>query len=300
MPRDGFAWEARMRTLIASVLLVGLLSGLHASAQDDKGKELTPYSLIEIKNLLDNFKSTYKKKKVPQEDSINVIEPMKDAYRFMESKGDERTKEEIKAQAAIVSLLGKGLFARKRARINVECARALGTMPSKESGKQLLRWMDGVVLDAKAPNSDWVEYGFRSMAWVGAKDSKTLDFVRGYATGKHVEITVASQALMAMGQWRNLKGSVRKEWFNKVSQYLGGLWSASRGTDPKKKGEAEAKYQAVKDNGLQTLTLLSGETTAFEDPDKAGAFYKANKKRKWDDYVGPRFRKAAGAQKPKE
>ena len=289
-----------MRTLISIALLVALLSGLHASAQDNAApdKALTPYSLVEVGQLLDGFKSTYKKKKVPQEDAINLIEGMKDAYRYFDSKGDEAPKAEIKAKGAIVSLLGKGLFARNRARINVECARALGAMPSKESGKQLLRWMDAVVLDAKAPNSAWVEYGFRSLAWVGGTDNKTLDFVRGYATGKHVEITVAAQALMAMGEWRSLKGSVRREWFNKVNQYLGGLWSAMRGSDAKKKGQAESKYNAVKDNGLKTLTLLSGEATAFGDPDQAMVFWKANKKRKWEDYVGPRFRKKAGAQKP--
>ena len=57
-----------MRMMIGSSLLVALLAvqfGAHdATAQE--GKELTPYSLVEIKNLLDNFKSTYKKKKVPQ------------------------------------------------------------------------------------------------------------------------------------------------------------------------------------------------------------------------------------------
>ena len=86
-----------MRTLISTALLVALLSGLHASAQE---KALTPYSLVEVKDLLDLFKSTYKKKKVPQEDAINLIDGLKDAYRYFDSKGDEAPKEEIKAKAA--------------------------------------------------------------------------------------------------------------------------------------------------------------------------------------------------------
>jgi len=127
--------------------------------------------------------------------------------------------------------------------------------------------------------------------------SALVDAARTYATGKHNDINVASQALMATYEWRELPGKERKEFFNKVQQYLGGLHSLMRGTDVKKRGDAEQKYNTVKDNGLKALHLLSGEPQPFADPDVAFEWWKENKKRRWDDYVGPRFRKKEEAKK---
>ena len=79
-----------MRLLIASTLFAVLMSGLDAFAQEDEKKEeLIAYSLVEVKNLMDNFKSTYKKTKTPEEDAISCIDGMKDAYRYFESKGQQ-------------------------------------------------------------------------------------------------------------------------------------------------------------------------------------------------------------------
>jgi len=287
----------RITLKILTLTVLVLVPGSTVWAQE-KNKELIKYSIVEINDLLANFKATYKSSKVPEEDAQNVLTGLKDAYLYLASKGDEATKEEIKAKRQIIKLVSKGLFARKRPRVNVECARALGTMGDPDAAKPLLKWMEDVVLDVKAPNSDWVEYGFRSMAWVGGSKSKTLDFVRAYATGKHVDVTVASQALMAMAQWRNLPGKTRKEWFNKVNQYMGGLYSLMRGTDQKKKGDAEQKFNSVKDNGLKTLTLLAGVDTPFTDPDTATKWWNGGaKKKKWEDYVGPRFREKPAAKK---
>jgi hypothetical protein len=302
--RAALIWELRMRITLSlfAVIVSAFLPGAAALAQENgKEKELVTYSLVEIKDLMANFKATYKTKKAQEEDAVNVLTGLKDAYRYLDSKGEEATKDEIKAKKAITKLVSRGLFARNRALVNVECARALGVMGDPDSGKQLLKWMDGVVLDAKAPNSDWVEYGFRSMAWVGGTKGESLDFVRSYATGKHVEITVAAQALMAIEQWRRLPGKVRKEFFNKINQYMGGLYSAMRGSDAKKRGEAESKYNAIKDNGLSVLTQLAGVNKPFTDPDGANAYWKENKRRKWEDYIGPKFRKKAEpAKKPAE
>ena len=226
---------------------------------------------------------------------------LKDAYLYLNSKGDEATKEETKLKSSIVNLVAKGLKARKRPRVNVECARALGAMGDRGAAKPLLKWMEDTVLDSKSPNSDWVEYGFRSMAWVGGTKGKTLDFVRSQATGKHPDTNVASQGLMAMIEWRALPGKTRKEWFNKVNQYLGGLSSLMRGTDQKKKGEAEAKYNTVKDNGLKALTALAGIDTPFADPEAALKWWNGGaKKKKWEEYVGPRSRKKAAPAKPED
>jgi hypothetical protein len=253
--------------------------------------ELVPYSVIEAQNLLDNFKATYKNKKSPEEDAINSLTGLVDAYRYLESKGDERTKDEGKMMASIVKMVAKGLFPKKRARVNVECARALGKMGDKGGAKPLLKWLEDTVLDMKAPNSGWVEYGFRSMAWVGATDRGTLDFVRSFATGKHLDINVAAQALMAMTEWKRLPAKTRKEYFVKVQQYMGGLFSLMRGSDAKKKGAAETKYNTIKENGLKALNALSGTETPFKDPDEAFKWSKKNKKMKWKDYENPRFLK---------
>jgi len=292
-----------MRTSIFALTFTSLLllPAMTAEAQD---KELIKYSAVEIGDLLANFKATYKNSKVPEEDAQNVLVGLKDAYLYLDSKGEDLTKEEEKLKGQIVKMVSKGLAARKRPRVNVECARALGTMGDEDAARPLQKWMEDTVLDAKSPNSDWVEYGFRSMAWVGSTKTKTLDFIRSYATGKHPDTNVAAQGLMAMSEWRDLPGKARKEWFNKVNQYLGGLYSLMRGTDQKKKGEAEAKYNAVKDNGLRTLTLLAGIDTPFADPDAATKWWNDGaKKKKWEDYVGPRFRKKAekkAAEKPED
>jgi hypothetical protein len=292
--------EMHMRHAIALLALPFLVPIAILPAASAQQEELVPYSIVEAENLMANFKALYKNKKTPEEDAVNALTGLVDAYRYFKSKGEEATKDEQKAMEDIVKYVSRGLSARNRPRVNVECARALGTMGDEEGAKPLLKWMDRVVLDAKAPNSGWVEYGFRSMAWIGATDAATMDFVRSYATGKHNDINVAAQALMATYEWRDLPGKERKESFNKIQQYLGGLHSLMRGTDVKKRGEAEQKYNTVKDNGLKALHLLSGETEAFADPDVAFQWWKENKKRRWDDYVGPRFRKKEAEKKPEE
>ena len=287
------------RKLALLALSVAVLATPRARAEE----ELIAYSVVEAQSLLDNFKATYKSSKSPEEDAINSLTGLVDAYRYLNSKGEEATKDEQKMKKAIIKMVAKGLNARNRPRVNVECARALGKMGDEQGAKPLLKWMDGTVLDMKSPNAGWVEYGFRSMAWIGSSDRGTLDFVRSYATGKHVDITVASHALMAMEQWKSLPGKTRKEYFIKVQQYMGGLWSLKNGSDAKKRGEAEQKYNTIKDNGLKVLHQLSGNDKPFADPNEAFLWLKENKKKKWTEYVGPKFRKKAAPKtdaKPKE
>ncbi|MHC4848584.1 MAG: hypothetical protein ACYTEG_09035 [Planctomycetota bacterium] len=265
--------------LLVPTLLLSLAGP--AAAQEE---ELVPYSLVEAQDLLANFKALYNKKKTPEEDAVNALTGLVDAYRYFKSKGEEATKDEKKMMASIVKMVSKGLSARNRPRVNVMCARALGTMADTGGAKALLKWMDKTVLDAKAPNSGWVEYGFRSMAWIGATDGATLDFVLTYATGKHSDTNVQAQALMACYEWRMLPGKDRKEFFKKIQQSLGGTHSLMRGNDAKKRGNAEQKYNTIKDNGLKALHLLSGEEKAFADPEAAFKWWKDAKKRKWEDY----------------
>ena len=286
--------ELFMRHVIALFALPVLVSSAFAQQQQE---ELVPYSIAEAESLMDNFKSLYRSRKTPEEDAINVLRGLVDAYRYFDSKGEEASKDEEKAKRYIIKLVSRGLTARDRPRVNVECARALGTMGDEEGARPLMKWMDNVVLDAKAPNSQWVEYGFLSMAWIGDDDANTLDFVRGYATGKHLDINVASQAMRASFEWRALSGKERKEFFKKIYQYMGGLYSLMRGSDAKKRGDAEQKYNAIKDNGLKALWLLSGREKPFANPDEAFEWWKDAKKERWEDYVGPKFRKAKVVKK---
>ena len=161
--------------------------------------------------------------------------------------------------------------------------------------------MDRVVLDMKSVNTQWVEYGFRSMAAVGAEDSQTLDLLRSYATGKHVDPSVASHAIAAVGNWRHLKGKSRKEMFDKILGFVGGLYSNSKGGDPKKRGSFEKKYKAVEEASLKTLSELAGVEKPFKDPTEAQGWWRDNKKAKWEDYVGPPYRaKEAAPEKEEE
>ena len=171
-------------------------------------------------------------------------------------------------------------------------------MEDKEGAKPLLKWMENVVLDAKSPNPQWVEYGFLSMAppWNHAHGRNTLDLVIKYASGRHLDIGVANQALRAQYEWRELSGKNRKEMFEKTLGYLGGLWSLKNGTDQKKKGAAEKKYNAVKDEGLKALSLLSGHDKPFKNPDDARDWWKVNKKTKWQPYTGVKFRDKGAAK----
>jgi hypothetical protein len=272
-----------MRSLLALFFAAGL-----TTAED---KELTSYSLVEIDGLLQTFKQTYKNQKAPQEDAISAILDMKKAYRFMDSKGAEATKEELTAKKDIILMLAKkGLFVRKRAQVALECARVLGEIGDPLAGPHLRKWMEKV-LDEKSPNASWVEYGFQSLAWVGAEDSRTLDLMLDYATkGKHPEPQVTSYAIKACYQWRHLEGNYRKRFFNKIAMYVGSLYSSMRGGDAKKRAVYEQRYNAVKTDALIALKELAGDGTTFKNPEEAQKWWNDNKKRRWEEYVGPRFR----------
>ncbi|MHC4547443.1 MAG: hypothetical protein ACYTEZ_01590 [Planctomycetota bacterium] len=271
------------------VLLTLLLAAGPARAQD---KELTAYSVAEIEGLLQTFKQTYKNRKTPEEDAISALADLKKAYRYIAWKGDDATKEEQKAQQKIVTLVArKGLFVKKRPLVALECARVLGEIGDPDAGPDLRKWMERI-LDEKAVNTQWVEYGFQSLAWIGPQDSRTLDFVLSYATkGKHSDIGVASQAIKACYQWRRLDGKMRKQFFNKITGYVGGLYSNMRGGEAKYRATYEQRYNAVKSDALAALKELAGDGTVFTNPQEAQTWWNENKKRKWEEYIGPRFRK---------
>lgn len=256
-----------------------------------QGQELTPFSVEEIENYLKVFKDTYNQKKVPEDDAISTLENLKNAYRYLESKGEEKSKEEAKTQERIVKIVASGLKARGRPLVTMQCAIALGDLGDPRGAKPLLRWMEKDVLKAKSPNPQYVEFGFRSMAWIGATDKNTLDFVLSYAAGKHSEASVANHALAAVIQWKQIPGKMRREFFEKILLYLSGLWSTKNGSDVTRRASAEQKYNTVKDNGLACLFELSGAPEKFADPTKAQEWWKENKRRrKWEDYIGPKFR----------
>lgn len=275
---------------MATRLLLALLLAAGLTRAEDK--ELTAYSLPEIDGLMQSFKQTYKNKKAPEEDAISSIIDLKKAYRYLDSKGEEKTKPEAKAQKDIIALIAKkGLFVKKRPQVALECARVLGEIGDVSASGHMRKWMEKV-LDQKSPNASWVEYGFQSLAWIGAEDSRTIDLMLDYATkGKHQETQVTAYAIKAVAQWRHLDGKTRKTFFNKVNMYVGGLYSNMRGGDANKRAVYEQRYNAVKNDAMATLKELAGDGTAFKNPEEAQKWWNDNKKRKWEDYVGPRFRK---------
>ncbi len=249
----------------------------------------------EILNFLDTFDQTYKNKDLPQDDAVSTLANLKNAYVFLKAKGDQQTKEQGKLQKDIVDHVKKGLTARKRPLVNIECAKVLGELGDPDGSAPLMKWLEGVLED-KSPNPQSVEWGFQSLAYIGTGDKATLEFVLDYATkGKHQDNTVGAQAIKACYQWRELDGKMRKEFFDKICMYLQGLHSKARGGDPKQRGTYEARYKAVETDGKDALRELGDGTTSFDDPDKARAWFNDNKKQKWEKYAGPHFRKAAPA-----
>ncbi|MFQ5844299.1 MAG: hypothetical protein ACE5JG_04845 [Planctomycetota bacterium] len=255
------------------------------------------FSMEEITNYLDVFKSSYKSRKAPEEDAISVIENLMKAYRYLESKGEEETRDEKRLRKRILDSLARGLKVRNRPQVTTECARALGDLGDKSSAKALFSWLDRSVLKEKSPNPQFLEVGFYALAYVGPKDKKSLDTMLGWAmSGKHPDIGVANQALAAIPQWRLLPGPFRKEMFKKIMLDLGGVHSKSRQKGGQSRTYKE-RYERIKDNGLRALWHLAGEKKTFRDPAAATAWWNANKKAKWEDYRGPKFRPKDEAKK---
>ncbi len=278
------------------VVSVSLVLAAVAVAEEAKPSQLTPYSVTEIDQYLASFKASFKKKSVPEEDAVAMLSDFEKAYRYLESKGDARTKVEEKAQANIVKMISRGLKARGRATVIAECARSLGRLADARANKDLLKWM-GRTLDAKEANPLWIEYGFLALARIGSQDTRTLDLILKQAvTGK--DSTVQGHAYRAAYEFRLLKGKVRKEWFKKMLGRVGGLYNQYKNGDPKSRGTYEKRYNEIKQYALTALNELSGANENWQDPTKAGDWFKANKRRKWNDYVGVNFRKKEAA-KPK-
>jgi hypothetical protein len=284
---------------IVRVLPLLFAFALPALAQGAAKEEITPYTVEEIENYLAVFKSQYSKKKIPQEDAIAALQNLRKGYLFLDSKGDQATKDDAKLKEKIIKHIALGLKAKDRDMVSWECAKALGALADPDGQKPLLTWMEDVVLDAKNPPIQSVEAGFLALAMIGSEDKATMDMLESYATGKHQDYAVASHALKAVSEWKHLDGKMRKEFFEKISQSLLGLYSNWKGGDVKTKGVYEQRYNTVKENGLITLRELAGDGTNFLDPQTATDWYRENKKRKWDDYAAPRLRKKE-APKPAE
>ncbi len=302
-----------IRRLIPALLLGGGLLFAQEGAEQpqpkpDEGKEEAAkpkeevsFTEVEIQGFLDTFDATYKNRDLPQEDAVATLANLKGAYKYLKSLGDARTKEQSKLQKDIVDHVKKGLSAKKRALVNLECARVLGELGDQDGAAPLVRWLE-IELDEKSPNPQSIEYGFLALAYIGPPDKQTLDLVLGYATkGVHPDNTVAANAIKACYQWRELDGKTRKEFFDKICMSLTGLYSQMKGGDAAKRATYEARYKAVEADGRDALRELGDGTTNFDDPNKARAWFNENKKQKWEKYVGPNFRKAAApAGKEKE
>lgn len=276
-----------------------------AAEPEAKPPEGITFEDAEIQMFLDTFDQTYKNKDLPQDDAVATLANLKNAYLFLKGVGDAKTKEQAKLQKEIIDRIAKkGLTARNRALVNLKCAEILGELGDPEGAAPLMKWLEKLLDESKTPNPQAVEYGFLSLALIGPDDNRTLEFVLEHASkGKHPDSGVASQAMRACYEWRELDQKMRKEFFDKICMYLEGLHSGMTGGDPKRRATYEQRYNAVSAEGLKCLKELSTDGTAFETPDKARAWYNDAKKGKWEKYAGPRFRKAAPAaapEKPKE
>jgi hypothetical protein len=281
-----------MRILFAATLLAAVTSAQEA--------EPTPYSTVEIDGFLGSFKRDAKNKKTPEADANTSAIELGKAYAYLahkEKKG-EATTDEIKYKTKIVKAIAAGLKLRKRPLVTLQCAQTLGEIGDMAAAKPLAKWMENVVLDAKSPNPQWVEYGFVAMARIGSQDSSTMDLIIKYAGGKHTDTSVAPLAMKAAYHWRELSGKNRRTLYDKIMQHLQGQWSLSRGSDAKKRGGAEKRYNLMKAEGLKALFELSGHDKPFRDPAEAQEFWKLYKRKKWEPYVGVEFRaKKAPAKK---
>jgi hypothetical protein len=249
-------------------------------------------------NFLATFDETYKNRKLPEADAVSTLTNLKNAFIYLNKLGDQRTKEQTKLQKDILDRIAKkGLNARDRPIVNIECAKVLGELGDPDGAAPLLKWLEGL-LEEKNINPQAVEAGFNSLAWIGKDDKAQLEFVLDYASkGKHTDNTVAAQAIRACYQWRELDGKTRKEFFEKICMYLEGLYSKAHGGEPKQRATYDARYKAVEQDGKDALRELGDGTTNFEDPTKARAWFNENKKSKWEKYIGPNFRKK-GAPAP--
>lgn len=283
-----------MTTRLLPILLLTALT-MPLAAQEEES-ELTPYSVSEIDSFLNSFKSTYNKRGVPEEDAISVLADLRKAYLYLDSKGDKATKDELGAKRDIVKMISRGLKARHRPLLTVECVRALEKIRDPDSARDITKWLTKV-LDEKSPNPQFVEYGFLALAHIGPKDNRAIDLIIKYGT-RQTDPTVASHALKAAYEYRALDGKDRKELFKKILGTLLGLYSNWKGGDVKKRASFETKYKGISESGLRALTELSGCGKAFATPVEADEWWGDNKRSRWTDYVGPEFRKPE--KKPEE
>jgi len=272
------------------VATLSLCLAASAWAQGKTTEELTPYSVKEIEQYLDSFKSSYRKRDVPEEDAVAILTNFEKAYRYLESKGEDITKEEEDAKEDIVKMISRGLRARRRPTVTAECARTLGRLADPEAGRAVMRWMSRV-LDEKEANPLWVEYGFIALARIGGKkDRRIQDMILKEALrGK--DTTIQSQAYRAAYLYRELDGRVRKEWFEKMVRRVNGLYTQSVSGDPKQRGVYEKRYNEIKQHALKALNELSPPETNWDSPGQAYDWFQENKRGRWSDYAGIDFRK---------
>lgn len=287
-----------MKRMLALVLALSSVA-LRADEAAKPSEPETTFTLPEIENYLSSFDSTYKDRKQPEEDATSLLENLTKAYRFLEKKHakGEAAEDEIKMKKRIVQEVMKGVRVRNRPLVTLECVKVLGEMGDRIAVREVLNWLDKTVLDAKNPQSQQVESGFLALALIGDNDDATLKFVISYATGKHPDDTLPNLVIQQLPQWKSLSGKNRKELFERVLGYVGGLHSTQN------KGGAEGKtakerYERLQESAKLFFTELSGSPAPLADPAAAREWYNENKKRNWEEYVGVRFRKKAEPPAP--
>ncbi|MGH7163817.1 MAG: hypothetical protein ACREID_10070 [Planctomycetota bacterium] len=276
-----------LRTL-GALLLAGSW-GLAGPEQAGGGGDGPTYTLEEIARLIDAFHNSYNDKKQPEEDATSILQDLQNACKYIDSKGDQATKDELKLKKQVVAEVARGLKARNRPVVTGACAKALGLIGDKSTSRDLAGWLENVVLDAKNPHPQWLEWGFVSLALIGEEDANTLKLFISYAQGRHPDDSVPSIVITAIPQWRRLNPKNRKELFEKVYMYVSGLYGNSKkaGADGR---AAKEQYDRVKDSGLATLSALAGVSSPFAEPEKVHEWWDENKKGRWEEYVGLQFR----------
>ena len=265
-----------------------LLAGGMLLAQE----ALRSYTDEEIQRHLDTFDGSCENSAIPEAEVVDTLSELEAAYQYLRAHGERLTNEQRNLKDAIVARATKGLAAkaaapppsssrRKRPIVNIHSAKVLGEMGDPKGAAPLLAWLKGL-LGEPFPNPHGVECGFRSLAWIGPSDKETLDLVLAYATGKHGDPSVAAAAIQACYEWRELDGETRKRFFDGICAFLLNL---RVNTDDETGRE---RYNAVETDALQALRELGDGKTRFDGPAQARVWFERN--RKWEKYVGPRFR----------
>lgn len=236
---------------------------------------LRSYTDDEIRRHLDAFDGSVENRQIPEAEVADTASDLQAAFLYLKALG-RLTERQVGFQQEILDRIVKGLTAKKRPIVNIHCARLLGEMGDPKGAAPLLAWVQ-VLLKEPHPNPTAVEYGFRSLAWIGPTDGPARDLVLGCATGEHGDAEVIAAAMRACAEWRELDGETRKEFFDRICTFVE-VQAAAR--DGRKERHALVK------EGLEALRKLAVLDARFASPAHAREWFRT--RTTWETYKGRR------------